>query len=281
MSPSEADLRAALRDGEGANLDVDRIIAGGRAMRAQRRARVMTAAAVTVLVAGLGTGGALLINGSGGDSNSGSKAGGGASFDQRKANSQAGSVNGGAASLAPTNAAPGAGGAGGVAGAIPTAACPATLPDYRLPGGGSPGQFGADGPLFSRPVVSVVVCGYGTPSAATTARPHRLVLTDGAARTLVDSLEKAPRTKPSGACPFLRTADAQAVAILGIAADGKVVDTVTTTVGDPACSVRVTNGTALRYQWLPPAAVRSALGGLNPSAGRSHGPVIHGSPINS
>jgi DinB superfamily len=139
----------------------------------------------------------------------------------------------------------------------------------------------ADGPLFRGSVESVVVCAYGTPSAASTARPQRLVLTDGAARTVVDSLEKAPQTKPTGACPLLRTADAQAVALLGVSADGKVVDTVTTTVGDPACSVRVTNGTALRYRWLPPTVLRTALAQVNPSAGRSHGPVVQASPGNS
>ena len=142
-------------------------------------------------------------------------------------------------------------------------------------------QFGADGPLFGRTVDSLVVCAYGTPSAAATAHPQRAVLRGAAARTVVDSLEKAPRTKPTGACPFLRTADAQALAIVGVAADGTVVDTVTTTVGDPACSVRVTNGTALRYQWLPPAVLRLALAELNPSAGRSHGPILQGSPANS
>ena len=275
MSPSEADLRAALRDGEGDDLDVDRIVAGGRAVRAQRRARVMTTAAVTVLVAGLGTGVALLNNGNG-DTGSSSKAGGGTSFDQRQTDSANGGANGGAGGSSvgiPPKAAAGA--------AVADVRCPTTLPDYRLPGGGSPGQFGADGPLFRGSVVSVVVCAYGTPSAASTARPQRLVLTDGAARAVVDSLEKAPQTKPTGACPMLRTADAQALALLGISAEGKVVDTVTTTVGDPACSVRVTNGTALRYRWLPPTVLRTALAQVNPSAGRSHGPVVQASPGNS
>jgi hypothetical protein len=278
MSPSESDLRAALRDGEGDDLNVDRIIAGGRALRARRRARMMTAAAVTVLVAGLGTGGAVLLSGNG-NSESGSKANGGTSFDQRRAQSgTAGSLNGAAGGGAAASAAnpPKAAAPNDSVTAVP---CPASLPDYRLPGGGSPGQFGADGPLFSRTVDSIVVCAYGTPSAAATARPHRLVLTDGAATAVADSLEKAPRTKPTGACPFLRTADAQAIAIVGVAADGKVVGTVTTTVGDPACSVRVTNGTALRYQWLPPEVLRTALAELN--RGRSHGPVLKGSPISS
>ena len=286
MSPSEADLRAALRAGEGGDLDIERIVAGGRAVKAQRRVRMLTTAAVTVVVAGVGAGAVVLAQSSG-SGGSGSRADG-------RTSGKFGSLSGTAPAVPGPSATSGIG--GHMAPGLPlpspsglthdaartarSAACPASLPDYQLPGGGSPGQFGADGPLFSRAVSSIVVCAYGTATSARTA-PRSVVLTGGAARTVAASLENAPRVKATGACPFYRTADAQTLAIVGFASDGAPVGVVTAAVGVPACSVQVTNGTALRYQWLPPAALRTALGRLDPVAGRSHGPVMRGSPVSS
>ncbi|MDT4951126.1 MAG: hypothetical protein QOJ37_3721, partial [Pseudonocardiales bacterium] len=60
MSPTEFDLRAALRDGEGDGVDVDRVVAGGRARRTHRRSQLLSTAAVVAFVAAAGTGGALI-----------------------------------------------------------------------------------------------------------------------------------------------------------------------------------------------------------------------------
>jgi len=224
MSPSEADLRAALRAGEGDDLDVERVVAGGRAERAQRRVRVLTTAAVTVVVAGVGAG-AALVN-SGGDS---SRAGGGTSGGYRQDLDGARTAGPGSSATPPAGTVP----TPASGHKAPAAACPTSLPDYRLPGGGSPGQFGSDGPMLRRAVASITVCAYGAPGSAGTA-PRSLVLTGDAARTIAASLEDAPRTKATGACPFYRTADARSLAIIGLAADGAQVGIVTTTVGVPA-----------------------------------------------
>ena len=65
-----------------------------------------------------------------------------------------------------------------------------------LPGGGGPGQFGATGPLFAKPVTVVVVCAYSSPARPATGAPSRVVVTERPAPPRWSrSLENAaPRT---------------------------------------------------------------------------------------
>jgi hypothetical protein len=250
MSPSEFDLRAALHDGDGENINVDRIIAGARARAAERRTRIATGAAIVLVVAGAGVGGTYLAHNSGtsAGSNSNADAIGGAAH--RAAGGGSNAVNGNQAAL-PSKA--------GVS-------CPATTPRYLLPGGGSPGQFGASGPLFRKPVTSVVVCAYGDAAneqERDNAQPGRLDLADGQARQLAASLESAAKTPTPTECSDLRRADQ--FAIIGLAADGSRVGTVTATLSEPTCGSQVTNGTAVRYGWTPPTDLRAVLLALKPA----------------
>ena len=274
MSPTEHDLRAALRDGEGDAPSAGGIVARGRALRAKRRSHLLYAAVAIVLVGGVGVGGAFLLGNSTTDSknNSLSGAAGGASSDNTYGQAHSGGTSGSAKALVPSR--------GGVR-SPDAVACPSSLPRYLLPGGSRAGQLGGDGPLFRQPVRALVVCSYGAVGGAVGSKPTppaRLVLTGNEATVLADSLEHAAKTKPAGLCPDIRSADEQALAILGLAGDGSTVGTVTTTINRPACAVQVTNGSAVRYAWTPPPQLAPKLAGLNPQAGRSHGPVVPGSP---
>jgi hypothetical protein len=257
MSPTEFDLRAALHDGDDdANLNVDRLILDARARAAQRRGRLMSGAAIAVVVATAGVGGTLLVrNGNTADS---SKAAGGAAAASHGANLD---KNAGSAALAP--------GSGARAAMSEAIDCPTSLPHYLLPGGGSPGQFGADQPLFSKSVSAVVVCAYGTAEksslSATSHHPARLELRGDDAKRLAASLENAPLTQAAAepvACEP-GTTGTYPLAIIGVAANGTKVATVTVSMS--SC-VQVTNGTAIRYGWQPPSDLRKVLLELKPTS---------------
>jgi hypothetical protein len=130
----------------------------------------------------------------------------------------------------------------------PSVSCPATVPRYALPGGGSPGQFGSGGAMFDKPVSSVVVCGYR--SATSPGTPTRLVLTGGKAAELVRSLENAAKQPQPAVCPAHRTAGP--LAMIGVTASGAPTTTVTISTSSTDCEPTVTNGTAIRYDWSPP-----------------------------
>jgi hypothetical protein len=270
MSPTESDLRAALRDGEGDGPDIDRLIAGGQARQAQSRKQLLTAAAIVLVVAGAGAGGAVLWGGSSPNSSAA-----GSAYNNADA--------GGSAALRGT-----AGSSNGhkAAGQVPAAApnfaavaCPASQPHPLLAGGGSPGQFGADGPLFSRTVSAVVVCSYGSPEQAAdkVAEPARLVLTGDRAAELASSLEQASTARTPRACPNVVISPRRALAMIGVDSDGRTVGIVTANLVVPACNVQVTNGTAVRYQWTPPSDLQTVLVTLAPG-GAADLPVPNRTP---
>lgn len=257
MSPSEADLRAALSDGdgEGAGPNVDVVIATARAQRGRRRTRLLGGLAVAAVVAGLGFGVAQL--------------GGGGSQNSSNGASVAGAAAGGAAhgaakspASAPYAGPPGAG-----------TPCPSSAPRYALAGGGSPGQFGSGGALFDKQVSALVVCAYSSGIASGT--PARVVLHGSAAQQVVTSVEHAAKQPSTGSCPLYRLAGARQLALIGVAADGTTATAVTAPLGVPSCAARVTNGTAIRYDWSPPAVLVTALGKAAP------GGQEHASPIKS
>jgi hypothetical protein len=273
MSPTEHDLRAALSDGEGGRPDPDRLIALGRARQARRRVQLLSTAAVVAVVAS-GAGVVTLVRG-GGDSKSSNRVAGGSAQDQL-----------GPASIPAARAANSAA-AGGKA-ATPAVACPTTLPHYALPGGGSPGQFGADGPLFGKQVQTVIVCSYAgarTANSAAALAPARVALTGSRAAALAASLNDAA---PSAAAPCPKDGligATRAFAILGFAADGKPLGTVVATYSATGCAAQVTNGTAVRYNWTPPSDLLPILTSLTPTVSLKPAPTsppkMHGSPISS
>lgn len=247
---SESDLRAALRFGEedGPGVDVGRVIAGAQAARA-RRTRMLATAAAVVLVAGIGTTVGLTWPGGSTGSNTAGSAGGAYSTAKGDA---AGSANGAnlpkAAPLPSTStAAAGTGAAGVRAQSAAAVTCPARAPHELAPGGGSPGQFGAPGPLFAKPVQTIVVCVYGP---VTTTKPARIVLDAAGTAEVVHSLESASTKHVEIFCPHIKAQ--RVLAFVAVTKSGRTLPVVTATVGDPSCDVVVTNGTAVRYDWTVP-----------------------------
>lgn len=288
MSPSEFDLRAALRDGEDdARLDVDGVVAGARGRLAQRRMRVLSAAAAVVVVGGAGVA-AATVWGRGNDGR------------QQAGPATAATATGSAVTpttttpttTTPATAAPDAGAAQAssraAAGSVPAAVCPTTYPQVLLPGGGSPGQFGSDGAMFAKPVASLFVCGYGAGVTTAPVTPAVRVYTESSAAALAASIEHAAKTPPAERCPAIVLANRNRLVLVAIATDGTRERDVTTTLSVPACGVRVTNGTAIRYSWQPPREFEAQLLALRPSAAPSSRPSLlpigpseplHGSPL--
>ena len=263
MSPTESDLRAALRDGEGDGPNVDRVIALGRARRTQTRHQLLAAAAVVVVVGGVGS--AVLVGGN----NSADKSANNGAADAFGA---AGGNSDAAGGMAPLHSAAASGyrpAASAPASAV-TVACPAATPTLQQKSGASTAQ-----PLLSRAVSAFIVCSYGTPEQAAekALTPARVVLTGERAAELSASLAGASTARTPRTCPNIATSTPRALALIPIAGDGRVLDTVTTTLVIPACNVLVTNGSAVRYQWSPPANLQGLFESLSPTVNGSALPV--------
>lgn len=270
MSPSEADLRAALGRGEdeGGELDVDRIVEQGQLHVARRRVRMLSAAAVAAVV-GVGLG-AYALRGSDRSTT-----------DASHRIPTAATAADGRAALAPSvkSALPGARPAASVAGAgtaAPTS-CPSSPPQAPPPG--STGAA-ASGRLFPAPVRSVVVCSYGAPGSLTGGRPLTLTLTGPDATALVTSLENASRRNLVTPCPSSSSTRQRVLALIGIRPDGAAQPAVTLILSDPACNVSVTNGRTTRYDWTPDPGLAARIFALTPKplpkmTGRVHGSPLH------
>ena len=266
MSPTENELRAALRHGEGDGPDPFVVAAAGRRARARRRSRMVNTAAAVILIGGLGTVGTVVLQNAGTDEHAGGSMDMGAAAKAPHALSQQNAAGGASGhGSAQTRSAP-AGGAPvlppGAAKPAPNS-CPATAP--AVP---TPGTPGTAGPLFPQAPTDLVVCTYT--SVAGSAGPGALVLTGTDARAVLASLDAASTTRPSGMCPNYRLAGERTVEIIGRSASGAPVGAVRTTLDRPACATVVTNGTAVRYGWRPPQELVRKVG---PLGGRSHGPV--------
>ncbi|MDT4981137.1 MAG: hypothetical protein QOG07_3016 [Pseudonocardiales bacterium] len=273
MSPNEFQLRSALHDGEGEPVNPDTVIARARGLQQARhdqRVRYGSVAAVVAFVGGLGVVGSVALGG--GDNSTKASNKGATNYD-----SSAGQAGGGRAASNRSNqpAAPGPTADGA---AVP---CPDSPPKLMLPGGGGSGQFGAQGPLFSDPVEAVKVCAYT--SSATTVVPST-VLVGGYATDLIKSMEAAGKTLPaSSRCPGgPAPTDRGSLVVIGVGNDGKQLNPVVVTLG---CPTRVTNGTALRYNWTPPANINKLINQrVSPGDGAISLPPpgkVTGSPINS
>jgi hypothetical protein len=256
VSPTEFDLRAALREGEGDAPNAERVLAGARAYRARRRSRMLSTAATVVCVAAVGGVVAGVLGTSGnGESGAGSMA----------------APNVASSSGAPHSAAGRSGVAPGRLNqpygtttlALP--GCPTTRPDFTPPAGSS-----SAGDLLPEPVRSFVVCSYGSGSAA----PNRLLVTGNDAVALAASLHSTLPHPLGVACPRPVGLRSYSLAMIGVTAPGKTLPTITARLTVPACNVVVTNATVVRYGWQPPQSLIEQLATLR------SGPVeIPSSPV--
>ncbi len=247
MSPNEAQLRAALREGEDDALDrlnADAIIWAARRLQRERRRRVTAIAGgiAAAAIVGLGVSGIVALGGGGGGGKS-TEAGGGA--------------------LSRTGAPADSAGRGGAAAEQPDAVrpreatqlpCPNGPERFLLPGGGGTGQFGGNGPLFSTAVSAMTVCLYPIDGSAITT-----VLSTAQAAAVAKTLEAAPVVRTPAICPDQQPPSGS-VELLAVSPTGVAAKPVVITLGCP--TNQVTNGTAVRYpRTLPPA-----LGALVPGA---------------
>lgn len=252
MSPSESQLRAALRAGEGQPVDAELVIAHARTVRHNRRVRVGSIAAAVIAVAGIGTGIAAL-NGDG-TSSPHDTAGGAIAGDKAAAPEATG-----------PRGAPGTAGTAGAAGGSHggdngAASCPDEPIRLMLPGGGGTGQFGGSGPLFAGPVDSIRACGYAAASLG-----GRIELTGSTvllgrdAADVATSLNAAAVTRSRETCP-LPVGPVRELVLYPVASSGAELAPVVVTYN--GCGPWATNGTAVRYDWTPPAATSALLNRL-------------------
>jgi hypothetical protein len=289
MSPSESDLRAALQHGDddGLGVNANTIIAHGQAIRA-RRVRILSGAAAAVVVAAgavalavaRGDGGGSNLAGGGGAGDAGAASGSIASGAEHRRAQQ---VPGAPAATSAPSPAP-ANGSVPIPGSLDAGRCPDSAPHLLLPGGGSSGQFGSDAALFSKSVDTLVVCVYGTTPATSSGVPGRLTFTGQQATQIVASMENAAAKPNQTPCDPGGSSTSQLLAFIGVTSGGKPLAPVTATVTVPACNVQLTNGTAVRYGWSPPAVLTGELRGLTPPRTVitvPDEPTEHGSPPHS
>lgn len=244
MSPSEDQLRAALHHGEGEHLDVDGLLLRAAATRHARRVRIGATAAAVLAVAGIGIGSVLTFGDRGG-----------------QPTARGGPSPRAATDLLPSSSLPGGRSVSGAAsGSVSTApqhpsgACPLVLPQVSIPGGEAVAV--AHGPLFTQPVAAVTVCAYfsvtGSPVTADGA-PVSVHLTGGEAGALAASLEHASTTRlEGGLCPDMIALSARALAMFGSTADGTPLRPVVVSIDRPySCNPPITNGAAVRFNWVP------------------------------
>ncbi len=237
MSPSESDLRAALRAGEGDALDPESVLSAARAARHQRRVRIASATGAVVVVAAIGGGlGVADLR------PSGNPTAGGPSASNSPSPSGSQRMLYGSRGSAPAQD------------AVSTLTCPATPPTYAVPGGGGTGQFDGSAALFDQPVAAMKVCIY--PSAAG-AHPRSVVLRGADAQGVATSLDEAPTSLRGRMCPDLMPQNQLTFEFLAVSAAGEKLRPVT---AEPGCRGRSTNGTAVRFSWSPPASMSDVLG---------------------
>ncbi len=248
MTPSESQLRAALRDGEGQALDVDSVVAGAARLHRARRQRLASVAGAVIVVGGIGVGVvAVGRDGSGGPDTA---------LAQRTAGATPATPAAGTGSRAGTAPRTRARAASMPADAAGTAiACPAHAPRLAAPGGGGTGGFGGSDALYAAPISAAKVCAYldGADGVATTQ-----VLTGAQAAELATSLEQAPSSRRRRECPNSTSeAGGPTLVIYALDAAGHRLRVVTASLGCPGL---VTNGTATRYFWSPPTSLADLVG---------------------
>jgi hypothetical protein len=109
--------------------------------------------------------------------------------------------------------------------------------------------------LFSGPVESVKVCGYTEVGSATESSPRGVVLTGQRADELTASLDSAATSRPAIACPVPADLTTTLV-VIGLSRSGVAMRPVVVPL---ICGGLITNGSAIRYNWKPPADLASSL----------------------
>jgi hypothetical protein len=189
-------------------------------------------AAVVAVVGGLGVGGGIVFTRQSGTHSSTAHSDGTAAGAPKAANG---------------------GGAG--ASSYGAAGCPATLPqdNTRGPAPSPTATF------FTRPVASIVVCAYSAGGAVVVGTDGTVIseLFDSAgAAALAGSIEHASTTLLARPCPLYRT-NQPTLLMIPTATDGTALPDVTTTVLQNPCNASITNGSAERYNWTPPALLQA------------------------
>jgi hypothetical protein len=250
MSPSEAQLRAALHEGEGQGVDAGLVIVQANRVRRERRRRVNQIAGGVVVV-GAVCAGFVLVSGGG-------------SGDQAGSSMQNGSLGGGARQA--TTAAAGAGGGGGAGqSAVPahgSAGTPApsafslartcpSVPDHiALPAGVTRDE--ASGPLLPVDATGIRACGY--PGGA---RSRSVLLQQDQARSLAASVNSAPITPNRVVRTCGKDQVTGTVELLATDGTGRHAKPVVITVACP--DAVATNGLATRYLPVAPQVLRRLL----------------------
>ncbi len=234
--------------------------------------------AVVAVVGGIGVvGGVVLGGGGGGDTTSSANNAGRSTSSDKGANGAQAAPNSSSNGQARPAIAP------GPMARAAAISCPDSPPKLALPGGGGTSQFGTRGALFSAPVESVKVCAY---AGGVSGVAPSTVLVGQNATDLTTSIEDAATTTsisikcPGGPAPT----DRSSLVIIGSDQNGAPMKPVVVTLG---CPTRVTNGTALRYNWTPPTNLTNLINqGVqpNPTGGPYTLPPsgkVTGSPIRS
>lgn len=263
MSPTENELRAFLREGEGDIPDAVSVISNAMRVREARRKRittVLTSAAAAVVVIG---GSVLLINAGGSnDESASSNAGGtsagltplsnrnaaggadrGTNSDKHQSMTQASVAGPNANTPQPYNAMMG----------LPM--CPSSPTHLALPGGGGLNAFGADGKMWQQPPNAMRVCAYIGSN-----RPASRMIYGPEVTAIAHEVETASVTRIAGSsCPTSTPATAgRTIEIFALDANQNKLKPVV--FDAPACGVvHATNGTASRYLTKLPAGVASTL----------------------
>lgn len=241
MSPSESDLRAALREGEGDRLDPDDIILSVRHVRARRRNMLLSAAAAVVVVGGTASGVTALVN-SGKSPTRPASAGA-----PQSANAAGPNRIGSNSANVPASKAPHS------LGTMPGVQIIPSCRPFKSLGGQTPPGPPPSGSLVSGPVKEFFVCAYSIAGPEPSAVPQPVVVSGLAARQLLHSLQNLPATSAPRDCPKIASTRGTAVRIIPITPSGRQLPAITANIGRLACDTVVTNGSAVRYGWqLPP-----------------------------
>jgi hypothetical protein len=284
VSPSEAQLRAALQDGEGDSdaPDATALISHAVRVRRDRHRRITSIAGGVAVVAVIGVGLTALVTSGQGSESAGS---GGSTADSALKGGAAGVVahapaqrpqdssgrsaesrrSAGSAPL------PHAYVTSGAASSASRLKCPATADRLMSPGGGGSGQFGSSDPLFAQKVAAMRICAYPQRVGA---RTQTKTYDAAEARQIASELDAAPDTRPSASCPANTDYAGGEIEFLAVNAKGEAMKPVVLTL---ACQAsQATNGTAVRYViTVPTPALQLFAGHELPRPGHTMG----GSPL--
>lgn len=232
MSPSEAQLRAALREGAGRGLDADAIIAKAERYRRARRQRLINGAAAAAVVCVFVGGGSWLAARTG-DEQGGGSSGSAAHGAARTAVAQPPAAGGGvAAPSARETSAPSA--------TAPVPGCPPTAKPVAVPDTGTTGRAAA---LLPTGLSAITACGYSPDSARL---QHSKVFTGATANGLAARLNRGSVSPvPSSRQCSTGTHHARRLVLFATAATGARPKTVQVTVR--CTGVVATNGAVARY----------------------------------